>query len=266
MDDLSYTVFKRRVLQIAGVDLNSYKPEQMQRRLGALMTQVGAKDYMDYTRMLEKDPQQLKCFRDYFTINVSEFFRDGPKFTHLREVVLPELVRSRRRINIWSAGCSYGAEPYSIAMILDEISPLRHHRILGTDIDARILERAKSADSYVAADVRSVSAQYLKRYFVQDQDKYRVADSIRQRVEFRLHDLVRDQYETGFDLIVCRNVVIYFTDEAKERIYQGFYRSLNPGGILFTGGTEIVPKARELGLKNGVVCFYAKPGEAARVS
>jgi len=247
------------VLQIAGVDLNSYKPEQMQRRLGALMTQVGVKSFVDYCRLLERDPSQLKRFRDYFTINVSEFFRDQPKFAHLREVMLPQLLRNRQRLNIWSAGCSYGAEPYSIAMILDKLSPLRHHRLLATDIDRRILELAKEADGYQLADVRNVSQEYLKRYFVQQGDKLRVTDQIRQRVEFRRHDLLRDPYESGFDLIVCRNVVIYFTHEAKERIYQGFYRSLSPGGVLFSGGTEIVPRARELGFHNGVVCFYTKP-------
>jgi len=266
MDDLGYLYFKRRLLDFAGIDLNSYKPEQMDRRLKALMTQVGAKNYAEYARLLQRDQVQLKRFRDYFTINVSEFFRDPPKFAYLRDTVLPELLRRRRSINIWSAGCSYGAEPYTIAMILDQLSPFRQHRILATDIDERILERARAGDDYKDADVRNVPESYRQRYLSQNGESYRVVEKIRKRVEFRRHDLLRDPYEVGFDLIVCRNVVIYFTEEAKDRVYQGFYRSLNPGGILFSGGTEIVPRARELGFRSGPVGFYVKQMTEAEAS
>jgi chemotaxis protein methyltransferase CheR len=138
-----------------------------------------------------------------------------------------------------------------MAMLLNELAPARTHKILATDIDQTILDRARAGKDYLASDIRNVGQERMKRWFVAQADgRYSVAPAARTIVRFEKHDLLRDRYPSGpFDLIACRNVVIYFTEEAKERIYEGFANALRPGGILFVGGTEAIMRPQAFGLK-----------------
>jgi chemotaxis protein methyltransferase CheR len=165
--------------------------------------------------------------------------------------VLPSLLEGGAALRVWSAGCSIGAEPYSIAISLNEQAPTRKHSILATDIDQTILDRARGGRDYLPSDIRNVGSARLARWFSQQPDgRYTVGPRPRTMITFQKHDLLRDKYPTGpFDLVACRNVVIYFTEEAKEGIYQGFVNSLRLGGILFVGGTEAIMRPQALGLK-----------------
>src|ERR1700694_5411709 len=165
-----FAVFRRRAFQITGLDLTLYKAPQMHRRLSALLTRLKVGGFADYTRLLEQDAERRQEFRDYVTINVSEFFRDSDRFSEFERRVLPELLGSSASVRVWSAGCSNGAEPYSLAILLRELGPGRAHTILATDIDQTILDRAKMGTGYVASDVRNVSAERLQRWFVADAD------------------------------------------------------------------------------------------------
>lgn len=256
--DLHYMIFRRKVKQLIGIDLDDYRSEQMTRRLGAIMTRSGAKNLTEYARMLEQDPRRLKEFSDYLTINVSEFFRDADRFAYLRSNVLPELLANNRRLNIWSAGCSNGAEPYSLAILLEELSPLKTHRLLATDIDEKVLRKAQEGRDYREQDVRNVPPQWLKKYFSLNGDRYAVSEAIRRRPVFRKHNLLNDAFEENFDLVLCRNVVIYFTNEAKEKLFYRFSCCLRPGGILFVGATEIIQNASLLGLESIRPSFYRR--------
>ncbi|MDQ3809927.1 MAG: protein-glutamate O-methyltransferase CheR, partial [Chloroflexota bacterium] len=209
---------------------------------------------------LEHSPERRREFRDYVTINVSEFFRDGSRFGDLERKVLPALLEGSAGLRVWSAGCSIGAEPYSMAIILSELAARGSHRILATDIDDAILERARAGGDYLASDVRNVGVHRLARWFTRQADgRYRVGPQPRAMITFQRHDLLRDRYPTGpFDLIACRNVVIYFTEPAKERIYHGFARALRPGGVLFVGGTEALMRPQTLGLQVIGAGFYRK--------
>lgn len=246
-----FEAFRRRAYHITGLDLSSYKAPQMHRRLSALMARLGVPDFAAYARLLEQDAQRRQEFRDYVTINVSEFFRDADRFRELERRVLPDLLSGGGAVRVWSAGCSIGAEPYSIAILLRELAPGRRHTILGTDIDQTILARARAGRGYSAADVRGVGAERLARWFVREADgTYTSSPAARGLVRFEQHDLLRDRYPSGpFDLVACRNVVIYFTEEAKEQIYQGFAAALRPGGVLFIGGTEAIMRPRAFGLQ-----------------
>jgi chemotaxis protein methyltransferase CheR len=256
--DLNYMVFRRKVKALIGIDLDDYKSEQMTRRLNTIMVRCGAKNLADYARMLEHDSKRLKEFADYLTINVSEFFRDPDRFTYLQTMVLPGLLSFRNRLNIWSAACSIGAEPYTLAMILEELSPNMNHRILATDIDERILLRAQNGNDYRQQDVHNVPPRLLKKYFTQSGDFFAVADSIRRRPTFKKHNLLNDSFEEDFDLIVCRNVVIYFTQEAKDKLFARLTRALRPGGILFLGATEIIQTPSQIGLESIRPSFYRR--------
>lgn len=252
-----YRYFVEKIKGLSDLDLGNYKPWQIQRRLTNIMGQAGAKDYKEYADMLASDSDKLNQFIDWVTINVSEFYRDYPKFEELKNHILPELLKHSQRLKIWSAGCSNGSEPYTVALILEDLTPGEQHTIIGTDLDNRILERAREA-RYQEKDVRSVPERLLKSFFKREGDEFVLSEDIKKRVVLRKHDLLKDPYGDGFDLILCRNVVIYFTNEAKDKIYQNFRASLNENGILFVGGAESILNAKELGFQVLRSFFYTK--------
>lgn len=258
MRDLEYSYLKTRVKQLIGIDLGDYRERQMRRRLTSFISRTPAPSVVAYCHMIESDRRMLDDLRGFLTIHVSEFFRDSMPFEQLRTEVLPQLLMDRPRLNIWSTGCSVGSEPYSIAMILDKLTPYTRHRILATDVDMHSLDRARAGGPYRSNEVRAVPTQLLREYFEVGEDSYYVNQKIRQRVEFGKHDLLREPYESGFDMIVCRNVAIYLTDEAKARLNQQLCQSLSPGGVLFVGGTEAIARSREMGLATLGHCFYRK--------
>lgn len=255
-----FEAFRKRAYQLTGLDLTSYKAPQMHRRLSALLERRKIASFAEYARVLETDAARRQEFKDYVTINVSEFFRDADRFRELEQRVLPTLLAGGAGLRIWSAGCSIGAEPYSLSMLLSEIAPGRTHSILATDIDQTILDRARAGIGYLAADLRNAGAERIRRWFVATPDgKFSIAPAARSGIRFQKHDLLCDAYPRGpFDLVACRNVVIYFTDQAKERIYQGFTAALAPGGVLFVGGTEAILRPQELGLTVLSPGFYRK--------
>ena len=256
--DLEYAAFVRRVRTLTGLDLEQYKAPQMRRRLGALLARTGVPSLTQYAHLLERDPARRQEFLDFCTINVSEFFRDRERWDALQRSVLPELLRERPALQAWSAGCSNGAEPYSLAILLEELAPGRPHRLLATDVDRTVLARAMAGADYTAADLRNVDPARRRRWFVERAGRYAIVPALRRHVQFRAHDLLRDRFESGFDLILCRNVVIYFTEEAKAALYARFAQALRPGGVLFVGGTEIVSGAASLALESFLVSFYRK--------
>ena len=254
-----WETFKQKFFAKSKIDLNNYKPAQMQRRITNLMNRHGVSTYMAFYGLLETNPGLYKEFVDYLTINVTEFFRTPEKFVELETKVFPDLLSRSRSLNIWSAGCSTGAEPYSVAMILLDLTPTVKHRILATDIDVEMLAKAQKG-IYPAADLKNVSPARLAKYFRPiDANNSAISEAVKQRVEFQRHNLLLDKFETGFDLILCRNVVIYFTEEAKESLYRRFFASLKPGGVLFVGGTEAILNFRDIGFQHYIPFFYRKP-------
>ena len=150
-------------------------------------------------------------------------------------------------------------------MMLDELTPDIRHRIIATDIDQQILERANRGGPFTASEVKNVGSNLVKKYLEPVENGYAATKPLRDRVTFKIQDLLKDRFDTGFDLILCRNVVIYFTDEAKQRLNHRFYESLKPGGVLFIGGTEALLDAEQYGFERLFPAFYRKP-EATRVS
>jgi chemotaxis protein methyltransferase CheR len=250
-----YPTFRKTVLDLTGIDLDCYKGTQMERRLQTIMRRVGVPDLAAYARLLLAAPERVKEFQDFLTINVSEWLRNPDKFEELQRVILPDLLKRSSRLRIWSAGCSNGSEPYSVAMLLDEIDPQGRHYILATDLDEEILKAAR-AGVYTEKDIRAVSPGRRARYFIRDGDQWIVKPELRSRVQFERQNLLSDPFPTDLDLILCRNVVIYFTEEAKDELYRKFHRALKPGGILFVGGTESLLRAREMGYASVSPFFY----------
>jgi chemotaxis protein methyltransferase CheR len=250
--DQDYSLFTTKVQTGVGIRLGEYKADQMRRRLMTIAKQIGCDSFLAYFSAMQKDSAILKAFLDHMTINVTELMRNQDLFEDLSKIVLPELVAQKKGmpLQVWSAGCSYGAEAYTIAMLLNEMDPIPPYRIKGTDLDLTVIARANQA-SFTAADMNGVSPERKKKFFMQlDEDTFMPMPKLRQNVMFSQHDLLSTDYPSDtYDLILCRNVVIYFTDEAKDRIYQNFYKALRPDGILFVGGTERLPDAGKLGFK-----------------
>ena len=258
MNDQEYAFLKRKIKEALSIDLEAYKSQQMRRRLDSFVDRRDVSGAFRFAKTLERDKDALKELKDMLTINVTEFFRDTGQFNYLESVVLPELLRSRPRLNIWAAGCSHGAEPYSLAILLDELSKARSHRILATDIDLEMLNRAKAGGPYSASDVKNVSKLRLQKYFDASDGQYTVVDRLRPRLQVREHNLLSDSFDSGFDLVLCRNVVIYFTDETKAKLYERFCQSLRPGGVLFLGATEALLAANNRSFERLSANFYRK--------
>ncbi|MGC8971017.1 MAG: CheR family methyltransferase [bacterium] len=252
-----YILFKRKIKDLLGIDLDGYKDEQIKRRIKILMDRVGAKDFLAFYKAIEKDEKLRKDFIDKVTINVSEFFRNIDQFEVLKNKILPKLEKRFGFLNIWSAGCSYGNEPYSVAIILDELR-IKSYNILATDIDEEALRKAKEG-IYRSEEMKNISHERLAKYFIKvDNDHYRIVDSIRTLVKFDRLDLLKDQYPKGMHLILCRNVIIYFTQEAKDYVFKKLAESLIGGGILFLGNTERIFNPLNYKLKPIDLFFYEK--------
>lgn len=255
----SYEAFKEAVYQLTKIDLNSYKERQMKRRIDALILKHGITSYKNYVEALKTDKLLYDEFINYITINVSEFYRNPDQWFVLEQEVLPHLFKCfGKKLRIWSAACSTGDEPYSLVMLLSKFLPLNQIKILATDIDRMVIEKAKLG-IYHYKSLKELPQEFMAKYFKQvSETTYKISDDIKASVEFRQHDLLQDPYPANCDLIVCRNVLIYFTDEAKSRIYRNFYESLKSDGILFVGSTEQMLQASKYGFYTFKSFFYIK--------
>lgn len=255
----SYEEFKKSVYQLTQIDLNSYKERQMKRRIDALIVKHGITSYSNYVELIRTNKTYYDEFITYITINVSEFYRNPDQWAVLEHDVLPHLFNSfGKQLVIWSAACSTGDEPYSLVMLLSKYIPLNKIKVLATDIDRLVIEKAKIG-IYHYKSLRGLPKEFLDNHFQQVSDMtYKISDNIKSCVEFRQHDLLKDPYPSGCDLIVCRNVLIYFTDEAKNRIYENFHKSLKNNGILFVGSTEQMLQANKMGFTTFKSFFYMK--------
>jgi chemotaxis protein methyltransferase CheR len=259
MDAEIYTQLKHTVKSLLDIDLNSYKDEQMKRRLDSWLTRSGEPSWHDYFKRVRSDLDEKSRFRNYLTINVSAFFRDPERWADLREKVLPHLLASPlTSLRVWSAGCSIGPEPYTLAILFDEMRLRRQTYLLATDLDRGALAKAQARGPFTADDLRNATPQQIEHYFESTAPPFYVSASLAKRVTFCEHNMLADDFESDFDLIVCRNVVIYFTEAAKSTLYRKFCGALKPGGVLFVGGTEIIPRYHEMGFRNFGLSFYQK--------
>ncbi|GGJ11083.1 chemotaxis protein methyltransferase [Alicyclobacillus cellulosilyticus] len=251
-----YLQFADEFLRLTGIDLSQYKRQQMERRLTALRDHLGFATFRAFAAALARDAGLLRKTLAHMTINVSEFFRNPDRWWAL----MPLLAREAgREFRVWSAACASGEEPYTIAMLLEEHRLAPYH-ILATDIDEEVLRQAQ-AGCYHERQLREVPEAYLQKYFVVHDGTWQVAERLKRHVQFVRHDLLRDPYPAGFDLIVCRNVLIYFTDEGKDRVVRGFARALRPGGLLFVGSTEQFLSPDRYGLQMAIPFVYRKAAD-----
>jgi chemotaxis protein methyltransferase CheR len=235
----------------------------MKRRLDSWLVRVRADDWNEYFNLISKNSAERERFREYLTINVTEFFRDSHRWVTLQQDILPYLInhstqiRRTGELKLWSAGCSIGAEAYTLAIMMNESFPSQRYSLLATDLDRAALSKARSGGPYLETELRNMEPAQRQKYF-RATDPYYVKESLQKNIHFEEQNLLADSFDSGFDLIVCRNVVIYFTAEAKDLLYSKFCKALRLGGILFLGGTEIISGPIKYGFQNTGISFYKK--------
>jgi chemotaxis protein methyltransferase CheR len=252
-----YVAFCEGLRQICGVDLSQYKRPQMERRLRSFFARKGIHLLTDCLDALRKDKTELDALLDRVTINVSQLWRHPEQWVRLERDVLPELAKSGQ-VRAWSAGCSYGAEATTLAAVCQKAIPTARVKITGTDIDRRMIERAR-AGVFSAEDARGVEIKEMEHAFDRVPEGWRAKDSLQRMMSFEMGDLLRLRPHTASqDLIMCRNTVIYFAEPIRDDLHARLAATLRPGGYLVVGATERVSKPGDLGLQMAHPFIYRK--------
>jgi len=237
-----------------GFDFSGYRRSMLERRVQKRIYSTKSKNLDDYLEYLLHHPDELDNLIDVFTINVSRFFRNSLSFEYINKIIIPELFQSKVKENdnslrIWSAGCSFGEEPYSMAIIVNEFLSKEdisiRPNIFATDIDRKALKCA-SVGNYRADSIENVKYCIFNKYFTKEGDQFHISTEIRNMVQFSFYDLLDKNHLVppesifgGFDIILCRNVLIYFDLDYQKIIFNKLYRSLNPNGYLVLGEAEV---------------------------
>jgi chemotaxis protein methyltransferase CheR len=243
-----FTRFAGYITNELGIKMPETKASMIQSRLVRRVRELGLVSLDQYGEYLFSSGQseELDHFINAITTHRTEFFREPEHFSFLAEQALSSLHNTSCCLNVWSAACSSGEEPYTLAMVLNESAALRGVRdfaILATDVSAKILERASMA-IYTEEQAFPVPTQIRKKYFLRSRDEYqklmRIIPSLREKVSFHCLNLMDDDYRVKdrFDIIFLRNVLIYFDKQVQQEVINKLCRFLNPGGYLFLGHSE----------------------------
>ena len=256
MPDLSVEQFQRlsqHIYQKLGLHFDDKKIYFLKTRVAKRMATLGIDRAQDYLFMLAyADPEglEIQALANLITTNETYMFREYEQLQAFANHCLPEVLsakqaRGDRRLRIWSAGCSSGEEPYTLAMILQEVFPQAQSwscEIVATDIDENMLQRVGAA-RYNARSVNEVPDEYREKYLIQDGDEYIVRGRTAALVKaqhLNLHNRLEMRAMRGFDFVFCRNVLIYFDDLSRKSVVDHFYNALNPGGYIFLGHSESI--------------------------
>jgi two-component system CheB/CheR fusion protein len=270
-EDSQFRSFLDQLREESGIDFSTYKQPTITRRLQRRMAATGQNTLGEYLRYLHRNPEERRRLIASFLIKVTEFFRDPDLFRHLREQVLPELVANARvrgaELRLWSAGCATGEEAYSLAMIVAEYMDAEASdatvRIFATDLDAEAVAFARRG-IYPSRALAPVPRTLLSRYFTDHGGEYEVKKELRTLLVFGEHDLGQRAPFPRIDLILCRNVLIYFTAALQRRALQLFAFSLRPGGYLVVGKSESVsPLAEYFAVDQPRLKVFHRVGERA---
>jgi chemotaxis protein methyltransferase CheR len=245
----SFPVLKKFIEQTLGIQCSNYKEDYIKRRLLSRMRSTGSATFEDYLGYLKANPPELESLRNALTINVTEFFRDNDVYEFMRKEILPALLKQRKRVRIWCAGCSTGEEPYSIAMILSELMAYNtgiSAQIIASDIDKVVLAKAQEG-IYSSKAMVKLSETQIRRHFTKLPDgNFQVKSHLKELIRFRPHDLMSGvPVSQWLDLITCRNVTIYFNEKQKDELGRMFHGALVSKGFYIMGKTEYLGRTLE---------------------
>lgn len=255
---LTFEQFIQELSTLLQMDFTSYKQQRVERRTLSFLRRANINDYQELIAGLKKNNSLREEFINHVTINTSEFFRNPSSFTLLQKEVFPALIQEKTPLKIWSAACSDGCEPYTLTLILHNLRLAFHkYSILATDIDTNIIAKALQG-KYPEKALRNVPPHLLKEYFQEENDYFTLEKKVRDTINFKQHNLLRDSFDKNYDLILCRNFFIYLERATKEKVVTKFVSSLRKGGVLFLGNTEFIVNPEDFNLKKIGAAFYRK--------
>lgn len=255
--NLAYKLLMEQIKADRGADFSHYRDKVLKRRIALRMRARNVNSYSEYLQVLIHSPEEYEKLFEVLTINVSSFFRDAPVWKKLRTEILPELIARKkqqsagmRKIRIWSAGCSHGEEPYSLAILLYELLENEeveiNVEIIATDIDKDCLVKGK-AGRYDQMSVKDLNPHYLRRFFIPIKDEFQVVPHVQEFVTFKELNLIHDPGITGVDMVICRNVFIYFNRSLQEYLIMKFHGALVRDGFFVMGNSEnLLGEARQV--------------------
>ena len=265
-EQMAFKKLKTILKEKAGLNCEGYREEYLRRRFGVRLKATNCPKYGQYVSYVNNNPQEIPCLLNDLTINYTVFFRDSDVFQHLGKNLLPKLLKSNNRVRIWSAGCATGEEPYSLAILANEIlgtpAVSTQVAIYASDIDQDALNKAQKGE-YPRKQLDGVAESLIRKYFTNEGDVYKIKDCVKKSIHFERNDLMKPSTRNYLDLILCRNVMIYFSKEGQQHIHMNFYNALKEGGIFISGKSEILSgepsrKFRQIEVKFRV---YQKPKE-----
>ena len=263
LNDADYELFRKIIYDESGITFSDTNRAILDSRIKGILREKNIATPKDYYALITKNKEEMKEMLDSVTTNLTRFFRNQPHFDAFEKYVIPNVVEMKkskgidRTIRIWSAGCSTGEEPYSLAMTLDELLPPNSYEIIASDLDKAVLKKAEQG-IYRLQNFDVIPNNYKKWFTYLGDERYAISDTIKSRVTFKQLDLLKDGYPRDVDLILCRNVLIYLIEEAKDEIYVKFSRSLVKKGILFVGSSEQIVNCKQFGLEAIKTYFYEK--------
>jgi len=244
LSDADFEKYRAFIYQESGITFTSANRSILESRLKEQLRNKGLDSVNAYFSKVSTDKEELRAFLDSITTNLTRFFRNQPHFDTLEKFVVPELINKIKKggasntIRIWSAGCSTGEEPYTIAMLLSEILPPSwKFDILASDISLKCLMTAKEG-FYSESKIDGIPPSYLTKYFDKVEGGYRVRQDIQSKIKFDYHNLKHDSGQRGLDIIFCRNVIIYFDEAAQAAVINRFWDAMAPKSFLFIGHSE----------------------------
>jgi len=241
--DADFEQYRNLIYKESGIHFTATNRSILESRLKERLRDRASCSVKDYFAIISKDQGEMKGFLDSITTNLTRFFRNQAHFDAMENFVIPELMNIKKgsgnsTIKIWSAGCSTGEEPYTIAMLLSEILPLQwKFEILASDISLKCLMTAKEG-FYADSRISGIPDEYLKKYFDKVDGGYKVHADIMSKIRFDYHNLNNDSGHHGMDLVFCRNVIIYFDDAAQAAVINRFWNAMAAKSFLFIGHSE----------------------------
>ena len=243
LENSAFQKVKRMISQSAGLNCSGYRDEYLKRRFEIRLKATSTNTYARYILYLKKHPEEFTNLLNDLTINYTTFFRDSDVYQYLEHKLLPKLFLSKRPIKIWSAGCATGEEPYSLSILIHKLLGRRllfqPVTIIASDIDKDALSKAQRG-VYQSRHLSTMDKSLIDQFFTKDEEKYIIKDLTKKIITFEQFDLMKEPKHCSFDLILCRNVMIYFSKEGQQHIHMNFYRALRDGGYLITGKSEIL--------------------------
>ena len=243
-DNVAFEKLKQVMNEGTGINFDYYRESYLKRRIKVRLTITKTHSYTRYMEHLKANPDEFNSLVEDITVNYTKFFRDTDVYDYLKTTLLPQLILSPKPwIRIWSAGCSTGEEPYSLAMLIHEVSKIppkeRRVTVYASDIDKTVLAKSQGGE-YDKRAVESINEKLLNKYFDCENNTYKVKPFVKEIIHFEKQDLMSPPLRRNLDLILCRNVMIYFSREIQQTIYGHFYNSLRSGGYLISGKTEFI--------------------------